>query len=93
MIPELLPLNYYLVLTDLLLLSKLVNNYYALNTSEHDIIVRRRSTYRFVLPEIKKKFQLSKYYFEPNTEQTSLIQMLDSKIETETWCRSTSVSI
>ena len=45
---NLLPLNYYIVLTDLLLLSKLVKNYYAFNISEHINIVQRRSSFRCV---------------------------------------------
>ena len=60
---NLLPLNYYIVLTDLLLLSKLVNNYYAFNISEHIIIVQRRSSFRFVLPEINKEFQRSNFFY------------------------------
>ena len=35
---------------------KLFNNCYAFNISEHINIVQRRSSYRFVLPEIKKEF-------------------------------------
>ena len=60
---NLLPLNYYIVLTDLLLLSKLVNNYYAFNISEHIYIVQRRSSFWFVLPEIEKEIQLSNFFY------------------------------
>ena len=55
---HLLPLNYYIVPTDLLLLSKSLNNYYAFDISEHISIVQRRSSNGFVLPEIEK-FQRS----------------------------------
>ena len=60
---SLLPLNYYIWLTDLLLLSKLVNNYYVFNVSENIKIVQRRSSFRFVLPEIKKEFQRSNFFY------------------------------
>ena len=60
---SLLPLNYYIWLTDLLLLSKFLNNYYAFNISENINIVKRRSSFRFVLPEIKKEFQRSNFFY------------------------------
>ena len=60
--PNLLPLKYYIVLTDHLLLSKFVKNYYAYNISEHINIVQRRSSLRFVLPEIKK-VQRSNFFY------------------------------
>ena len=60
---NLLPLNYYLALTNHLLLSKLVNIYIAFNISEHINIVQRLSNFRFVLPEIKKEFQRSNFFY------------------------------
>ena len=59
---NLLPLNYYTVLTDILLLSKLMNPYYAFNISEHVNIVQRRSSYWFVLPKVKKEFQRYNFF-------------------------------
>ena len=59
----LLTLNYYVMLTDLLLLSKLLNNYYAFNISEYNNIVQTRSSFWFVLPEIKKEFQRSNFFY------------------------------
>ena len=74
---NLLPLNFYIVLTDLLMLSKLVNNYYAFNISEHINIVQRRSSFRFVLPEIKKEFQRSNFFYRT----TYRANIIDSNVK------------
>ena len=54
---NLLLLKYYIVLTDLCLPTKLMNNYHVFNFSELNNIVQRRLSYWFLLPEIKKEFQ------------------------------------
>ena len=69
---NLLPRNYYIVPTDLLLLSKLANNYYAFNISEHIDIVQRRSSFRFVVPEIKKDFHRSNFLYR-TTNRANII--------------------
>ena len=74
---NLLPLNYYIVLTDLLLLSKMANNYYAFNISEHIKTVQRRSSFRFVLPEIKKEFQRSNFFYRT----TYRANIIDSNVK------------
>ena len=91
---NLLPLNYYIVLTDLLLLSNLVNNYYAFNISEHINIVQRRSSFWLVLREIKKEFQRSNFFYRTtyraniidsnvNFFQTSRTQKSNLKLDVE----------
>ena len=72
-----LPLNYYVVLIDLLLLLKLVNNYYAFNISEHINIVQRRSSFRFVLHEIKKEIQRSNFFFRTTYREN----IIDSNVK------------
>ena len=71
---NLLPLNYYIVLTDLLLPSKLVNNYYAFNISEHINIVQTRSNFWFVLHEIEKDFQRSNFFYR-TTYRANIIDL------------------
>ena len=61
--PNLLPLNYYVAQTDLLMISKLVTIYYAFNISEHTNVAQRRSSFRFVLHELKKDFQRSNFFY------------------------------
>ena len=86
-LPSLLPLNYYIVLTYRLLLSKLVNNYYAFNIIEHVNIAQRQSIIGLCFLNSNRNFSIIIFSIEPQTEQTALIQVLihfrqsDSKIE------------
>ena len=74
---NLIPLNYYILLTDLLLLPKLVNNYYAFRITEHINIVQRRSSFWFVLPEIKTEFQRSNFFYRT----TYRANIIDSNVK------------
>ena len=83
---NLFPLSCYIVLTDLLVLLKLVKYFYAFSISEHINFARRRSSIRFVLPGIKI-IQRSSFFYRTTYRAKSWIQILisfnhsDSKIE------------
>ena len=76
--PKLLPLNHYIVLTHLLLLTKLANNYYAFNINEHFIILS-------LVPKHPVRDKFNEVHFLADVDKL-LRELRENKTEDEKLC-------